>query len=98
MKSNLKIKPGHEANVKLGDVSIPDEAFAPENVRVAISLKVPSDVLAKLRELAARDGLPYQTLMNRILRDAVSGNSITERLERIEKALRLRSAKTKRSA
>jgi len=70
--------------MKYGTVDIPEEAFAPANVRRRISIMIPEDVLAKLKELAASEGLPYQTLMNKILHNAINKDSMASRLDHIE--------------
>lgn len=71
--------------VEYGTVDIPDEAFAPENVRVRISIMIPGDVLDAVRKMAAADGIKYQTLINKLLRDAVSAGSLADRVGRLER-------------
>jgi len=81
-----------KSKIRYGNVEVSDDELAPEAVRRRISIMVPEDVLARLQKRAQREGLPYQTLMNQILRDATRGkNSIAARLERIEKAVRRRA-------
>ena len=98
MKSTTKASPpdlvfAEGATGSFGDVEIPDEAFEPKNLRVRISMMVPSDVLALLRAQAKKKGKPYQTLANDILRDAVMGagdptlSAMAERLTRVEQML-----------
>jgi uncharacterized protein (DUF4415 family) len=86
--------------ISYGDVDVPDEAFRPENVRRRISIMIPEDVLALVQSMAREAGLPYQTFINQLLREAVSGDSIAARLNRIEKALatRPRSKVTRRKS
>ena len=48
------------------------EAMKPENIRVAISIKVPLDVLDFLKARAEQSGIPYQTQINQILRAHVA--------------------------
>jgi hypothetical protein len=47
------------------------EAMKPENIRVAISIKVPLDVLDFFKTRAEQSGIPYQTQINHLLRDHV---------------------------
>ena len=77
-----------KANIRYGDVDVTDDDLSPSAVRRRISIMIPEDVLARLRQLAAVEGIGYQTLMNRILREYVLGDqSITSRLDRLERAV-----------
>ena len=52
------------------------EAMAREtmrDLRAKISLRVPAGDLARLKLLAAAEGLPYQTLINSLIHKYVSG-------------------------
>lgn len=81
---NTKNRP----NIRYGNVEISDDELAPSAARRRISIMIPEDVLARLRAMASRDGLGYQTLVNQLLRDATNeDNSVAARLERIEKAI-----------
>ena len=80
----MRFAPGAEGS--FGDVNVPEEAFRPENERWHISIKIPGDVLDAIKALAKQEGLPYQTLINRILRDAVMGEgSLSSRVAHLEK-------------
>lgn len=57
--------------LKYGNIEIPENILTDENVRVSISIKIPGDVLFKIREIAASKGLAYQTYINKLLRDHV---------------------------
>jgi len=53
-----------------------------------ISIMIPVEVLDRLEHLADKEGIGYQTLANRILRDATLGeSSMFARLDRLEKAV-----------
>ena len=51
--------------------------FDPENVRVRVSVMVPSDVLVKLREMGREQGRSYQDLATEILSEWAKGNDST---------------------
>lgn len=77
------------AEGSFGDVSFPEEAFKPENTRVRISIKIPGDVLAKLRELAEKQHKGYQTVANEILRQAVMEDEVSAMRDMQVRLLRL---------
>jgi hypothetical protein len=52
---------------KISDSNL-SEAMKPENIRVAISIKVPLDILDFFKARAEQSGIPYQTQINQILR------------------------------
>jgi predicted DNA binding CopG/RHH family protein len=55
---------------------------------VKITINVDTDSLGKLKELSAVSGVPYQRLLNGILRDRLAtANTLESRLDRIEKEL-----------
>ena len=55
---------------------------------VKITINVDADSLAKLKELSADSGVPYQRLLNSILKERLSkADSVHSRLDRIEKEL-----------
>lgn len=70
----------------MGDVEmLPD---VKPTARLRISIMIPEDVLEDLRKIAADEGLPYQTLINQILRNAVNGvEPVHQQLDRIEKMI-----------
>ena len=43
------------------------------HVRVKVTMNMDGDIVAFFKERAKEDGRPYQTLMNQVLRDYVSG-------------------------
>jgi predicted DNA binding CopG/RHH family protein len=55
-----------------------DALFSERPRTVAVSLRVPNDLLERLKKQATRAGVPYQTLMKSVLESAVA------RLERRE--------------
>lgn len=58
-----------------------------KNVKITININ--SDTLKKVRSLANKSGVPYQRLINRMLRETLDHTETTEsRLERLEKELR----------
>jgi predicted DNA binding CopG/RHH family protein len=55
---------------------------------VKITINVDADSLAKLKELSADSGVPYQRLLNSLLRERLSqADTVHSRLNRIEKEL-----------
>ena len=65
--------------------------------KVKITINVDEDLLIELRKMAQQTGIPYQSLLNRVLKDAVLAKkdegSRLDRLEReIEKLKRKISA------
>ncbi len=55
---------------------------------VKITINVDADSLAKLKALSADSGVPYQRLLNSILKERLSkADTVHSRLDRIEKEL-----------
>lgn len=55
---------------------------------VKITINIDADSLDALRSEAERTGIPYQRLLNTILKEGLAGQNTTEdRLDRIEKEL-----------
>lgn len=55
---------------------------------IKITINIDADSLGALRETAERTGVPYQRLLNNILREGLANQTVTEdRLTRIEKEL-----------
>ncbi len=53
---------------------------------VKITINVDADSLSKLKALSADSGVPYQRLLNRILKERLSkADTVHSRLDRIEK-------------
>jgi len=58
------------------------------NPAVKITINIDADALAILRAKSAKTGIPYQRLLNRVLKRALQGETETEsRLDRLEKEL-----------
>lgn len=54
--------------------------------KVKITINVDADTLSAVRELAEKGGMPYQTLLNRLLRETVIQKKSEEsRLARLER-------------
>ena len=77
MKSTRKKK------IKFGNVSLPDDAFNPRETKFRVTMFVDLDVLDKIRELAKFKGLPYQTHINQMLREAVFGTEFEDKVRKI---------------
>ena len=43
----------------------------PQNTKIAVTTRLDPDVLSWLREQAEKKGIPYQTLMNSLLKEAM---------------------------
>lgn len=55
---------------------------------IKITINIDADSLSALRETAERTGVPYQRLLNNILKEGLESQNLTEdRLARIEKEL-----------
>jgi predicted DNA binding CopG/RHH family protein len=55
---------------------------------IKITINIDAESLSALRETAERTGIPYQRLLNNILKEGLANQSVTEdRLARIEKEL-----------
>jgi len=53
---------------------------------VKITINIDSESLVQLREMAEKTGVPYQRLLNKLLKEGLGKNSSTEsRLEKLEK-------------
>ena len=84
----MSIKKAKDATIRYGNVNVSDKDFSSNAVRRRISIMVPEDILARLRQMASEEETGYQTLINRILHDATAAeNSVIARLARIEKAV-----------
>jgi len=58
----------------------------PQSVKITININ--SETLQQLREMAMQTGVPYQRLLNRILKEGLGKSGSTEtRLDKIEKEL-----------
>lgn len=54
---------------------------------VQISMKIEYDLLQEIKEIAEKEGVPYQTLMKRILREHLGHPSLEQRVQKIEEKL-----------
>lgn len=56
---------------------------------VKITINIDSTSLAELRRLSTESGVPYQRLLNQVLREGLAGRTKTEsRLARLERELK----------
>lgn len=54
--------------------------------KIKITINVDEDLLVELRRMAEETGTPYQSLLNRVLKDAVMGKKTERtRLDRLER-------------
>ena len=67
-----------------------DEDMKPENIKANITIRVSCDLLNAYRAEAAKLGIGYQTLMQIKLKEGL-GHSIEKRLEKLEKALKVKA-------
>jgi predicted DNA binding CopG/RHH family protein len=79
---------------KVGDVEFDPKGTRQIRQRVArknaikITINIDAESLATLRAKSAKTGVPYQRLLNQVLKRGLQGESATEtRLDRIEKEL-----------
>jgi predicted DNA binding CopG/RHH family protein len=74
-----------KSNLKHGKTNLLPDRIEREDVRVMISLRMPGSLLDHYRALAKERGVPYQTLIQQVLRDHVGkDDSIAQRLEKLE--------------
>ena len=60
-----------------------------ESKKVKITINFDADVLGEIKQMAEDLGSPYQTLLNKIVKDAVKTKSLKEtRLDRLEKEIK----------
>ena len=56
--------------------------------KIKITINVDADILSNLKNTAAKSGAPYQTLLNRLLREVISKKSGEDsRLTHLEKEI-----------
>ncbi len=54
--------------------------------KIKITVNVDEDLLTELRQMAEETGTPYQSLLNKVLKDAVMGKKAEgSRLDRLER-------------
>jgi predicted DNA binding CopG/RHH family protein len=85
MKSS-KVK---KSKIRYGTKDVLDESYRDlKNHKHRISMMIDGDLLEAIKDRAAEVGAPYQTLMQKMLRDALEKtSSVEKRLDRIEKIL-----------
>lgn len=66
-------------------VDLGPEYLDPKNHKHRITMWIDGDLLAEIKARAADVGSPYQTLMQKLLRESVQKPSIEKRLEALEK-------------
>ena len=86
MKSNLA------KNLNPEDKYI-EGSLLPEKTKVRVNMFIDGDTLMEVRAMAKKSGSKYQTLLNKLLRDAVfnqktQAEQINERLGNIEGAVK----------
>lgn len=87
MKSTKK----KSKRISYGTVEAPEGFNDPKNHKVRVTMWMDGDLLMALKKRAEEVGAGYQTLAQKLLRDAVSETeSLSQRLERVEKALKLK--------
>lgn len=69
--------------IKYGNVELPEEAFNPKNAKFRVTMFVDLDVLDEIRKRALKEGLPYQTYINQLLRRTVLGSAEEDRIRQI---------------
>ncbi len=67
-----------------------DEDIKPENIKANITIRVSGELLNAYRAEAEKLGIGYQTLMQIKLKEGLE-NSIEKRLEKLEKALKVKA-------
>lgn len=71
----------------LAGAKIRRKPVALEAATVQIALNIDYDLLKGISQAAEQEGLPYQTLIQRIIRDYVQRSSLEQRVRRIEERL-----------
>ncbi len=67
-----------------------DEDIRSENVKANITIRISGELLNAYRKEAEKLGIGYQTLMQIKLKEGLE-NSIEKRLEKVEKALKVKA-------
>jgi predicted DNA binding CopG/RHH family protein len=80
---------------KLSDLVYDEEGtkrireLAKNTKKVKITINFDSDILEEVKELAEEIGAPYQTLLNKIVRNAMmKKQSLSKRVDKLEKELK----------
>lgn len=61
--------------------------FDPKKTKVQTSIRLDGDLMMWLQVQAQEQSIPYQTFINKLLREAMQKPSIEQRLEAVEKKL-----------
>ena len=78
--SNLKVNKAETKKIR---------SSTSKKKNVKITINVDATTLAKLRSISKETGVPYQRLMNRLLKESLDRKDETEtRLEKLEKELK----------
>lgn len=57
--------------------------------KIKITINVDTDTLSTIRQLAAKSGIPYQTFINRMLRETLTNKkNESTRLDRLEQEIK----------
>lgn len=80
-------KNGLPEDFKLEGAQIRRKAVDLKKATVQISMKIEYELLQEIKQTAENEGIPYQTLMKRILRDQLKQTSLEQRIQRIEEKL-----------
>lgn len=83
----MKLKEAMKEAKRTGKPQKVTEPTEISETKVNISIRLDLEVLTWLRNEGKRQGIPYQTLINSLLKKASSNETVEERLSRIEKAL-----------
>lgn len=67
-----------------------DEDMKPENIKANITIRVSGELLNAYRAEAEKLGIGYQTLMQIKLKEGLQ-NSLEKRLEKLEKAMKVKA-------
>jgi hypothetical protein len=63
--------------IKTGKVEIGEDEFNPKKGKFRVNMFVDLDVIDEIRKLAGAEHMPYQTWINRKLRELVEGRSMS---------------------
>jgi predicted DNA binding CopG/RHH family protein len=67
-----------------------DDDMKPENIKANITIRISGDLLNAYRTEATKLGIGYQTLMQIKLKEGLE-HSLEKRLEKLEKALKIKA-------
>jgi uncharacterized protein (DUF4415 family) len=82
------MKSTQKNRIVYGNVEFPDDEFDPKHGKFRVTMFVDLDVLDEIRRVADREGIGYQTWINRKLRRVVLGEEgIEKRVAALEAAV-----------